>query len=459
MFQNTGKAKKLKLFLYSHNITDKEELMDLTKEKLVDAIINLATEVESLKKELAKYKNPNTPPSSNKHLKPNTFGKQAKNNSKRGAPIGHIGTTKILEPEVYDEVDTCECPKCHGKHIRDKKLLKRKTEEIEEPQKLVPKGTIIHLKHCDDCNLDFIPPQNTTPLKGNFGINLMVIVIIIKFLLRGVLRKTASYLETSHAFTVTPAALNEIIRRVAEAANKEYGEMKIRIRKAAKIYIDETSFSVLGKNQWLWVFRTENDILFVIRPSRGNNVLEEILGKNYSGTIICDCWRAYNYLEFASIQRCWAHLMRKSKELLSVAGVHMHEKLKELFEEIKDYNLSSHTAEERLIKYEEMTNKLKEIIEYYSKYPELIHVVKYINFNLGNWFTCIKIEGIEPTNNFAEQAIRESIMVRKIIGAFRSEIGKENYETLASLIASWQLKGLDLKTELKEMLTKNLCFI
>ena len=286
----------------------------------------------------------------------------------------------------------------------------------------------------------------------------MVLVLIIKFLLRGVLRKTASYLETSHAFEVTPAALNEIIRRAAEAANKEYEEIKIRIRKATKIYIDETSFSVLGKNQWLWVFRTETDILFVIRPSRGSNVLEEILGKDYSGTVICDCWRAYNFLAFARIQRCWGHLLRKSKELLSVAGLHFHEKLTELFEEIKKYNLSSHTAEERAIKYEEMTAKLKETIDYYSKYPELISVVKYINFNLGNWFTCIKIEGIEPTNNFAEQSIREPVMVRKIIGAFRSETGKENYETLASLIASWQLKGLDLKNELKQMLIKNLCF-
>ncbi len=80
--------------------------------------------------------------------------------------------------------------------------------------------------------------------------------------------------------------------------------------------------------------------------------------------------------------------------------------------------------------------------------------MNYINFNLGNWFTCIKVEGIEPTNNFAEQALRESVLVRKIIGAFRSETGKENYETLAS----WQLKKLDLKNELRQMLIKNLCF-
>ena len=91
---------------------------------------------------------------------------------------------------------------------------------------------------------------------------------------------------------------------------------------------------------------------------------------------------------------------------------------------------------------------------YYTNYQNCL----YIKYNLEYWFTCIKIEGIEPTNNFAEQSLRESVVVRKIIGAFRSEKGKGNYETLASLIASWQLKRSDLKVELKHMLIKNLCF-
>ena len=429
----------------------RNKLMDLSKEQLVDTIL-------ALQKELAKYKNSNTPPSANKHLKPDTSSKQTKNNSKRGAPIGHIGKTRNQTPQRKEIIDTDECPFCHGHHLTDDKVIKQIIEEVEEPAPLEIVENEIHKKKCLDCNKTFIPPQNKTPLEGSFGVNLMVLVIFIKFLLRGVLRKTASFLETSHSFTITPAALNEIIFRAANAAEKEYEEMKIRIRNSVKVYIDETSFSVLGKNQWLWAFRTENDILYVLRPSRGSNVLEEILGKDYSGTVICDCWRAYNFLALANIQRCWSHLLRKSKELLSVAGRNMHDKLTELFDEIKRYNSTNHASEERLKKYEELTGKLKDLIGYYSKYPELESVVKYINFNLGNWFTCIKVEGVEPTNNFAEQAIREPVLVRKIIGAFRSETGKENYEKLASVIASWQLRGLDLRDELKIMLMKNLCF-
>src|SRR3989338_5967620 len=407
--------------------------------------------IEELRRELQKYKNSNTPSSANKHLKPDTSSKKAKKNSKRGAPAGHEGKTRRQIPQKKEIIDCAECPNCHGHHLKDEKIIKQIIEEVQEPIAPEVIEGEIHKKKCLDCGATFIPSQNILPLKGSFGINLMVLVIFIKFILRGVLRKTSSFLEVSNALDITPASINEMIGRAAEASNIEYESLKLKIRNAAIIYIDETSFSVLGKNQWEWVFRTATDILLVIRPSRGNNVLKEILGENYSGTVICDCWRAYNFLEFANIQRCWSHLLRKSKELISISGIHLHEK-------IKQFNLSTHTAEERMKKYLEMTQQLKEMISYYSKYTELMPVVKYINFNLEHWFTCIKIEGIEPTNNFAERALRESVLVRKIIGAFRSETGKENYETLASVIASWQLKGLDLKNELKQMLINNLCF-
>ena len=432
-------------------VLDEKVLIKKSKEELVKLVISFGHQ-------LRQYQNSNTPSSANKHLKSDTSGKQAKNNSKRGAPNGHVGKTRQQIPTRKEIIDANECPNCHGHHLKDEKIIKQIIEEIREP--VVPEVIEgeIHEKKCLDCETIFIPLQNTIPLKGSFGINLMIMVISIKFILRGVLRKTSSFLEISHAFNITPASINEIIGRVAEASNMEYESLKLKIRNATIIYIDETSFSVLGKNQWVWVFRTATDILLVIRPSRGSNVLEEILGKDYAGTIICDCWRAYNFLEFANIQRCWAHLLRKSKELLSIAGTHFHEKLKEMFEEIKHFNSTNHSTEERLIKYKEMTNKLEEVIKYYSSYPELESVVKYIRFNLKNWFTCIKIEGIEPTNNFAEQSLRESVIVRKIIGAFISETGKDNYESLASVIASWQLKRLDLKVELKQMLIKNLCF-
>jgi len=434
-------------------------LKDKEKDELIDLILEKDAEIDKLKKELEKYKNPNTPSSSNKHLKKNTQGLQSKVGARRGAPKGHRGTTRKQHIDRYEIVDTDECAKCTSQNLKDKKILNRTVEETPEPVTPETKQVEIHVKECLDCGHVFIPEHNTTPLHGKFGINITVMVIFLKFMLRGVLRKTATFLESSFALRLTPATVNAIIKRAAGAAEKEYDCLKQRIRNSSIVYVDETSFSVLGKNQWVWVFRTANEILLVIRPSRGSNVLEEILGVEYSGTVVCDCWRAYNFLTGANIQRCWAHLLRKSEKLCEfVAGKHFHDKLTDLFAEIKEFNAEEHNADQRLQKYTEMTAKLEKLIDYYNKYDEFTGVVKYIRFNLKNWFTCIKIEGVEPTNNYAEQAIRETVIVRKIIGAFRSESGKVSYETLASLIASWQMQNKDLKAELKQMLTKRMCF-
>jgi cell division septum initiation protein DivIVA len=445
----------------------KQDLKKKPKDRLVDDLYDSLVEIEKLKeekkrleKELKKYKNSNTPPSAHAHLKPNTNGLKRKKGAKRGAPNGHPGTNRRQTPIIKEIIDADHCPGCGSEDVEDDKVLKRVVEETPEP--IVPevKETEIHIKKCNNCGLTFVPPNNTTPLKGKFGINIMILVIFIKFLLRGVLRKTATFLESGFAFTITPASINAIIRRVADAAEKEYEDLKTRIAQADRVYVDETSFSVLGIKQWAWVFRTANDILLVIRPSRGSNVLLEILGESYAGVVICDCWRAYNFLaDTALIQRCWAHLLRKSGALCdTVAGRHLHEKLMELFEEIKTFNATDPTERQRKLRYTRMTARLEKLIEYYARYDYLTEVVKYIGFNIDNWFTCVKVADVEPTNNFAEQAIRETVMARKIIGAFRSETGKQNYETLASLIATWQLSNLDLKEQLRRMLLKNLCF-
>jgi len=436
---------------------DKQDLQKKPKDELVDELYDSLVEIEKLKRELRKYKNPNTPHSAHPHLKPNTQGTTA--GGKRGAPEGHTGTSRSWKkPDETRPIIAEECPGCHSKDIEITGKQHRQVEEM--PPDIQP--TIVNVERdickCNTCKLEFVARDGRTPIQGRFGINLMVLVIFLKFIVRGVLRKTVSFLDASFALRLAPASVQAIVARAAEAAKIEYSSLKQRIREARIIYADETSFSVLGKNWWVWVFRSDTDLLFVIRNSRGNNVLEEILGKAFTGIVVCDCWRAYDFLSNAQIQRCWAHLLRKSKELCqSVVGQHFHDKIHMLFDEIKQFNSKEHTEKQRARKYKQMTAKLQRILAYYSRYAECEGVIKYIDFHLESWFTCIKIAGVEPTNNYAEQAIRETVIVRKIIGAFRSESGTKVYETLASLLATWQFQKRDIKQELKRMLTTNLC--
>ncbi len=437
---------------------DKQELKKKSKDELVNDLYDSLVENDKLKRELRKYKNPNTPPSAHPHLKSTFSNTVAVKPHQRGAPEGHTGTTKPKietphERHIFGE----ECPNCQSKSFQ---VIGQRVQQQEEiPPDIQPEAVNItrDICKCNKCNLKFLARDNQTPLQGKFGINLMVLVIFLKFIVRGVLRKTTCFLEASFALKLAPATVQAIIERAAQSGKKEYFALKSKIRSSKLLYIDETSFSVLGKNWWVWVFRSDTDLLLVIRISRGNNVLEEILGKDYAGIVVCDCWRAYDFLSNAVLQRCWAHLLRKSKELDSITGKHVHKKLTALFDEIKKFNTTEKSEKQRLRKYTQMTKKLQKIIAYYSRYEECEVVTKYINFHIESWFTCIKIAGVQPTNNYAEQAIRETVLVRKIIGAFRSIEGTKTYEILASLIATWQLQKIDIKKELTRMLSTNLC--
>jgi Zn ribbon nucleic-acid-binding protein len=438
------------------------ELVSLSKNKLIDIILQQQELIQKLKdrdqaseNELLKYKNSNTPPSANKHLKPNTKGVNAKK-KKRGPPKGHEGKTRIQRIDEKQVIDADECPQCGSHELKDKKILKKVVEDIPEPSEPKTVEHEIHKKECLKCGYQFIPPHNRVPLRGKFGLNLILLTVLIKFQLRGVLRKTALFLAINFKLNLTGATINSIIKRVRTAVSPNYEQMKEKIRESKRIYIDETSFSVGGNNEWVWIFRTETEVFLIIRPSRGSDVIKEILPTDYGGVVICDCWRAYDYLQ--KLQRCWAHLLRKAKTYTNtLAGKNMYHKLKKLFKKIKRFNRAERTEAERLKKYNEMMLELKEITSHYSKYEVLSKLLTYIGNNFSNWFTCIKYSGVEPTNNYAEQILRETVLVRKIIGAFRSDEGKKNYEIIASVLSTWQLKGLDIIKELKTALINNLC--
>lgn len=61
-----------------------------------------------------------------------------------------------------------------------------------------------------------------------------------------------------------------------------------------------------------------------------------------------------------------------------------------------------------------------------------------IQNGMDNWFTCILHPELPIDNNETERSLRPFVVIRKIIGCLRSELGKRNYEVMLSLISTWQ---------------------
>jgi hypothetical protein len=429
-------------------------------EKLKQQKELLEKENEDLKKRLLFYENTNTPPSARQIEKAaKTSTENIPLPKKRGAPIGHKGATRpTKEPDKTVEVVADHCEKCNSPNIE--KLDTCETSIIEDmppPQKITRIRYIRRKVKCLDCGHQFISKHPECPKTGGFGIFILVYIVMLKFFMRGVIRKIQDFVLRYNDLEISPKGIHDILLRVGEACKKDYEDKIQKIRRAKWRYIDETGINVLGIQFWLWIFRTDNnEVLVVIRKSRGKKVLEEILGKEPEGANSADGWRAYSWMK---LQRCWAHLLRVVDACIDVSenGKRLSEDIHSCFKKLREFLDSDPSMAERMEKKDLFEKELDGIIVKYSEFKELKKPLTYLENGRGCWFTCLLYPGMEPTNNLAEQAIREHVIMRKIIGCFRSVKGAENYQYIASLLATARLQGKNGFAELEKVLRQELC--
>lgn len=429
---------------------DKQEFERILKkkDKEIKGLRNDKTKLEEenceLKKRLLMYENAHTPPSLQKKKK----RIPRESSGKLGAPIGHPKYERE-EPEIDEiikhTVDTC--PYCNSK-LNTKEILEVINEEIPDMKKAKVINNLIEWAICPKCNRRVIAKNNVSA--DRFGPILKSKITLLKHDDRLPLRKVQSALLRDHDFKITHTGIMKIIRQVAKKLKEPYYEVIKKIRSSKVVYIDETGFKVDGENWWLWTFVCEDDVLFVIRKSRSKGVVEEILGKNYDGIISCDGWKTYESFS-DMLQRCWAHLLRESHHLREEYKEfeQYHKILKNLFDKIIKIREKPPDINIRRELVNEMKNTLLQTAKSMSAYPHFKKFATKIENGINYWFTCVEYLEVEPTNNYAEQALRELIVQRKIMGGLRSEKGAETLEIVSTMIAIWKKQDRPLLETMK----------
>lgn len=412
-------------------------------------------ELERVRRRLAFYENPHTPPSRRrpKEKKPLSSGR------KRGAPAGHRGESRPLPSRVeVVVVPAGRCERCGSSDLEHVRVKEKTIEDL--PEVPAPVATTFRREQvkCQACGHVFTAVHPKCPRVGRLGVNLLVFLVMLRFLPRSVLRKAGEVLEHVYHVRISAATTNAVLGRVAAAAEGDYRQILNRIRRSPVVYADETGFSVLGKPWWLWIFRSATDVALVLRDTRGGDVPREVLGVDYDRVVVRDGWTGYHTLQRAQVQRCWAHLLREAKEHAdTLAGQHLYQRLCQMFSDLKTFNAGNPDQNRRHRQFTQCTRRLRSLLNHYARYPHLRKVITYARNGGTDWFTCILTPGVEPTNNLAEQPLREHVIMRQILGNLQSTHGAHTYETLASLITTWRLRGDNIPHQLKELITHHIC--
>ncbi|MWV41039.1 IS66 family transposase [Natrialba sp. INN-245] len=420
--------------------------------------------IEDLETRLRKYENPHTPPSkrrSGTDESPTSQDDEDENvrtdGGTPGRKDGHDPEWRVTaDPDKEIEVTRDCCPECGDHFDESVGVSPRLVEEVPDPQPPEVTQYNRHCYQCDSCGTEAVATHPDCPDEGQFGVNVISQAALSRYDHRLPYRKIADRFEQLHGLELSGASAWHATERAARAGRCEYEQIRRQIQQAEIVHVDETGIKREGEQAWIWTFRTSEHTLYAVRESRGSDVPAEVLGEDFAGTVICDGWTAYPAFS-SNLQRCWAHLLREAED---AANDHeeaepVHRYLKQMFVGLQSWLETDPSPRERAQMHRSCQNGLRSLVERSVDDEAVATLLGKIEGGIDHWLTFVGEPAVSPTNNTAENALREPVVLRKIIGTLRNDRGMFVHETILSLLATWRQQGRNPYEELRRVVNNN----
>lgn len=381
---------------------------------------------------------------------------------------------EIESVHYHPENTICDC--CHHqmKEIGSK-VIREEAKFI--PAKMMKVQHIEHAYECKNCKTDESKaaqikrgkaPQPAIQ-RSLASPSVLAKVIYDKFSLYLPLYRQVKEWERYGLNTNDKNLSNWVIRTATDWLLPIYNRMKILLMKKSIMHVDETYGQIIyrsdGKsgqsNAYNWVYRSvpcqgPPIVLFQSSLSRARSVLEDFID-NFSGTIICDGYSAYDNIENVNFANCWAHVRRywlKANSKNGQIGVKFCDELFQLERQFK--HLSPSKRRKRRKKYSKpIVDKFLDWVEkspFYGK-TALAKAADY-TLNRINGLKAFLTDGrIEIHNNPAENAIRPNVIGRKNWLFSVSESGAKANAVCLSIAETAKANGIDFYRYLVKVLT------
>ena len=446
-----------KLRADAENAFLRQELEDERKARLKadDRSARLAARVKELEKINKIHDNAHTPSSKMTYTQKMIAAKKnrdrPKSGRKQGAQKGHPGKTSKPEPTEFKEHSMRECPNCGSDSIINTGQKTRNITESPPPAKPVTTRHTINVYECGRCGQKGMEPDAGLPSAGELGRNACGRVVA-NFDDHMPHRMNARRMGRD-GLTVSVGTVSNVLARAGRNMKPVVEAMILVMQRAGVLHIDETSFKLNGELVWVWIFLDPltGNSLFVVRPSRGRDVLRDVL-PGFKGVIVCDGWRSYNGWRR---QRCWAHILREARYLLrahpdSAAARDILERLRGVFETARDASGKRMKKARRVRVRAALLGCVRRIIDDNWGSAVSRPFLTKLEGAADDLFAFVLDPRIQPTNNAAERGLREIVIHRKIRGSLRAEESMEIYGNIFTCLATWKNQGLDYVEELRQ---------
>ena len=412
--------------------------------------------ISDLERQLALRKQNSTtsskPPSSDGLAgSPRQRGRRGKSKRKAGGQPGHKGRRRELVAaervskfvDLYpDECRACGqfLPTSGNSIIESGEPRRHQVVEIPEIQPEITEYRL-HSVICVDPDCEHATSASLPPeIENQMGPRLVAWIAYMTVVCRMPRRVVQRFLEEALGIGISLGSTQKAWEEASSAVEVPCRELQEDLKNQAVLNGDETGHRTNGEKRWLWVLVAKMYVVFKIATTRKAEVLAVLLGKAFAGILCSDRCPSYAKYHRGRLQYCWAHFKRNILGVLELArtteaerfcrdALALHARLFRLWHRYRGDTVKSRpriTRQELILKVIPLMKKFFALAERHLEGPDrdVRNLARALFQNMEHFFTFVEYDGVDPTNNAAERALRHAVIWRKIMMGCRSEIGE-----------------------------------
>ena len=385
--------------------------------------------------------------------------KTCKSRRKPGGQPGHRGHGRAIVPaEQVDETKTvlpAHCSHCQGdlpqhpdrvqstgsvrRHqVVELPVIKAHVTEYQFPEVICPQ--------CGKATREAVPPElqrQTGPQLTAWAAYLTVVCRMPRRVLKDL---TEQALGIPMSVGNTQACWEEVSAAVAGPCQ----ELEQQLSREPVLNVDETGWRTNGEKRFLWAFVAARFVVYTIALTRGSELLIQMLGAVFAGILCSDRFSGYLKYHQGQAQYCWAHLKRNLLGVLEFTkrtaterfcrdALALHARLFRLWHKFKSGQIRREQLMRRSILLQKNFFALAEA-NLDDADRQVQNLAQALFVHAERWFTFLQYEGVEPTNNSAERALRTGVQWRKISFGNRSAAGETATARMLSVTQTCRLR-------------------
>ena len=294
---------------------------------------------------------------------------------------------------------------------------------------------------------------------GQFGPQLTALIAYLTVVCRLPRLVVQRLLEGALQIPISVGSTQKAWEEASAAVAGPYEELQAALPHQRVLNGDETGHRTNGNKRWMWALVARTFIFYQIATSRGSDVLHRLLGPTFAGILGSD--RLPSYVTYAATQRqfCWSHFTRNllsAQELAKTPAARrfcrealtLQKRLFRLWHRFRGdppARGAPLTREQLITTVRPLEKKFFRLAGRHvnAANDDVRNLARALFLHLPHFFTFVYEDGVEPTNNVAERALRTAVQWRKIMFGTRSDAGEVAVARLLTITRTCQLRQLN----------------